>query len=210
MVIANDNSGVESTVNQFVTDYNSLISAINTQEGTTAPATPEPLFGSPTLSLLQQQLLGGLNTQSPDGYFLGFIDRGHHALRIDDLAGRGIGGRGRDWLRPTRRVPAPLHPVGSGTAQTVNVGDSSALPAAINLPTSASRGLTATRQFLAEPELGSGGTLSVVKHCRHQPADHSGSDNVRGQHACRAGQRDQLISERREGCGSDQQRRNRH
>jgi len=40
VVIANDNSGVESTVNQFVTDYNSLISAINTQEGMTAPALP--------------------------------------------------------------------------------------------------------------------------------------------------------------------------
>jgi len=33
VVISNDNSGVESTVNQFVTDYNSLMSAINTQEG---------------------------------------------------------------------------------------------------------------------------------------------------------------------------------
>ncbi len=52
VVIANDNSGVESTVNQFVTDYNSLISAINTQEGNTSSGTPEPLFGSPTLSLL--------------------------------------------------------------------------------------------------------------------------------------------------------------
>jgi flagellar hook-associated protein 2 len=68
VVIANDNSGVESTVNQFVTDYNSLISAVNTQEGNTSSGTPEPLFGSPTLSLLQQQLLGSLNTQSPDGY----------------------------------------------------------------------------------------------------------------------------------------------
>ena len=68
VVIANDNSGVESTVNQFVTDYNSLISAINTQEGKTSSGTPEPLFGSPTLSLLQQQLLGSLNHESPDGY----------------------------------------------------------------------------------------------------------------------------------------------
>ena len=68
VVIANDNSGVESTVNQFVTDYNSLISAINTQEGNDSSGTPEPLFGSPTLSLLQQQLLSGLNTQNPNGY----------------------------------------------------------------------------------------------------------------------------------------------
>ena len=67
VVIGNDNNAVESTVNQFVTDYNSLISAINTQDGNTSSGTPEPLYGSPTLSLLQQQLLGGLNTSSPNG-----------------------------------------------------------------------------------------------------------------------------------------------
>ncbi len=67
VVIGNDNSGVESTVNQFVTDYNSLISAINAQEGNTSSGTPEPLFGSPTLSLLQQELLTSLNTQNPNG-----------------------------------------------------------------------------------------------------------------------------------------------
>lgn len=68
VVIGNDNTGVESTVNQFVSDYNSAISALNTQEGNTSSGTPEPLFGSPTLSLLQQQLLNGLNVQSPNGY----------------------------------------------------------------------------------------------------------------------------------------------
>ena len=67
VVIANDNSGVESTVNQLVSDYNSLISAINVQEGNDSSGNPEPLFGSPTLSLLQQQLLGGLNMQNPNG-----------------------------------------------------------------------------------------------------------------------------------------------
>ncbi|HXR40324.1 MAG TPA: flagellar filament capping protein FliD, partial [Terracidiphilus sp.] len=68
VVIGNDNTDVESTVNQFVTDYNSLISALNTQDGNDSSGNPEPLFGSPTLSLLQQQLMGGLNTQSPNGY----------------------------------------------------------------------------------------------------------------------------------------------
>lgn len=67
VVIANNNSGVESTVNQMVSDYNSLISAINTQEGNDSSGKPEPLFGSPTLSLLQQQLLAGLNFESPNG-----------------------------------------------------------------------------------------------------------------------------------------------
>jgi flagellar hook-associated protein 2 len=68
VVIGNDNAQVESTVSQFVSDYNSLITAMNTQEGNTSSGTPEPLFGSPTLSLLQQQLMGGLNLQNPNGY----------------------------------------------------------------------------------------------------------------------------------------------
>ena len=67
VVIANDNAQVESTVSQFVSDYNALVSGINTQEGNTSSGTPEPLFGSPTLSLLQQQLLSGLNASNPNG-----------------------------------------------------------------------------------------------------------------------------------------------
>ena len=68
VVIGNDNSDVESTVGQMVSDYNSLISGVNTQEGLDSSGNAEPLYGSPTLSLLQQQLLGGLNMQSPNGY----------------------------------------------------------------------------------------------------------------------------------------------
>jgi flagellar hook-associated protein 2 len=67
VVIGNDNTDVESTMTAFVSDYNALISGINTQDGNTTSGTPEPLFGSPTLSLLQQQLLGGLNTGNPNG-----------------------------------------------------------------------------------------------------------------------------------------------
>ncbi len=67
VVIANDNSAVESVLEQFATDYNSLVSAMNAQEGTDASGSAEPLFGSPTLSLLQQQLLSGMNYQNPTG-----------------------------------------------------------------------------------------------------------------------------------------------
>jgi flagellar hook-associated protein 2 len=67
VVIANDNSGVESSVSTMVSDYNALISAISTQEGNTSSGTAEPLYGSPTLSLLQQQLLGSLNDTNPNG-----------------------------------------------------------------------------------------------------------------------------------------------
>ena len=68
VVIGNDNTDVESTVNQMVTDYNSLISAMNTQEGNDSSGNSEPLYGSPTLSLLQQQLMSILNQQNPNGY----------------------------------------------------------------------------------------------------------------------------------------------
>lgn len=68
VVIGNYNSGVESTLEQFVTDYNSLVSAINTQEGTDSSGNAEPLFGSPTLTMLQQDILGGINAQNPNGY----------------------------------------------------------------------------------------------------------------------------------------------
>jgi len=101
VVIGNDNTAVESTVNQFVSDYNALISAVNTQEGNASSGTPEPLFGSPTLSLLQEQLLSSLNTQSPNGY-------------LDAIANAG------DTLAGSITIQ-----VGDGAAQTVNVGDSS-------------------------------------------------------------------------------------
>ena len=74
VVIGNDNTDVESTVNQFVTDYNSLVSATNTQEGDDSSGNPEPLFGSPTLTLLQQQLMNGINAQNPNGYLTAISD----------------------------------------------------------------------------------------------------------------------------------------
>jgi len=98
VVIGNDNTAVKSTVNSMVSDYNSLISAINTQEGKDSSGNNEPLFGSPTLSLLQQQLLGGLNMQSPNGY-------------LDSIK------NASDTLSGSLSVA-----VGSGTTKTVVIG----------------------------------------------------------------------------------------
>lgn len=67
VVIANDNAGVVSTFSTMISDYNALISAINAQEGQDSSNNAQPLFGSPTLSLLQQQLLSGLNLHNPNG-----------------------------------------------------------------------------------------------------------------------------------------------
>jgi len=68
VVIANYNTAVESAIGQMVSDYNLAISAINVQEGTDASGKAEPLFGSPTLSLLQQQLLASVQSSNPNGY----------------------------------------------------------------------------------------------------------------------------------------------
>jgi flagellar hook-associated protein 2 len=67
VVITNYNTDVESTVSQFVSDYNSLVSAMSAQDGNDSSGNPEPLYGSPTLTLLQQQLMSGLNASNPNG-----------------------------------------------------------------------------------------------------------------------------------------------
>jgi flagellar hook-associated protein 2 len=68
VVVTNYISGAESSIASLITDYNSLISAMSTQEGYDASGTAEPLFGSPTLSMLQQNILTGLSETNPGGY----------------------------------------------------------------------------------------------------------------------------------------------
>ena len=103
--VLNNNTGVVSSIDQFVSDYNAVVSAINTQEGNTTSGTPEPLFGSPTLTLLQQQILGAINTTSPSGY-------------LDPLSSTQV----NDTLTGSLSIS-----VGSGTATDFNL---SSLPAA--------------------------------------------------------------------------------
>ena len=69
--VVNDTSSVTSSLGQFVSDYNAVVSAINTQESNTSAGAPEPLFGTPTLSLLQQQILGSVSSTSPSGTLTG-------------------------------------------------------------------------------------------------------------------------------------------
>ena len=51
--ITNDNSSVETAINDFVTAYNKVVGDLNTQEGNGASGAAEPLYGNPTLSTLQ-------------------------------------------------------------------------------------------------------------------------------------------------------------
>lgn len=63
--ITNNNTDVETAINTFVTDYNKVIQDLNTQEGNDSSGNPEPLFGSPTISLLQQSLQSALTFLQP-------------------------------------------------------------------------------------------------------------------------------------------------
>jgi flagellar hook-associated protein 2 len=121
VIIGNDTTDAGSTINQFVNDYNSLITAMNAQESNTSSGASEPLYGSPTLSLLQQQLLSGLSAQNPNGY-------------LDQIA------NASDSLSGSISIQ-----VGSGTAKTVTLSPTgntlAGLASAIN---SASIGVTAS------------------------------------------------------------------
>ncbi len=66
--ITNDTSSVETAVQAVVTAYNTVASAISAQEGKDATGAAEPLYGNPTLALIQNQLssalLGGAKSGS--------------------------------------------------------------------------------------------------------------------------------------------------
>lgn len=57
VVIANDTSSIQTAISTFVNDYNSVIKAINTQEGKDSSGNPEPLDGTSVLAQIQEGLL---------------------------------------------------------------------------------------------------------------------------------------------------------
>jgi len=189
VVIANDNAGVESTFNTMVSDYNSLISAVNAQEGLDSSNHAEPLFGSPTLSLLQQQLLSGLNAQNPNGN-LDSVAANTNTTLAGSLSITVAGGfaldysgtAGSDTVTSTGTLASIANAgdtltgsisiqVGSGTAQTITVGTSSnSLTTLAEAIDSAGIGVTAwvaknsdgsSSLTLLSGTLGTAGTLTV-------------------------------------------------
>ena len=65
--ITNDNSSVENAVQAFVTAYNTVASDIKIQTGKDASGNAEPLFGDPTISLIQSQLSTALSSGTASG-----------------------------------------------------------------------------------------------------------------------------------------------
>jgi flagellar hook-associated protein 2 len=87
--ITNDNAAVETAVQSFVTAYNTVAGDIKTQAGDTSTGTPEPLYGDPTMSLIQSQLSTSLNAGAASGAIsnmeqLGISANPDGTLTLDD------------------------------------------------------------------------------------------------------------------------------
>jgi flagellar hook-associated protein 2 len=92
VVITNDTKTVAAAVSQFVSDYNAVMKAINTQEGNDSSGNPEPLYGSSVMAQLQEALQSGLSSTYGTGavnslYSLGitFNRDGSLSLNSDTL-----------------------------------------------------------------------------------------------------------------------------
>jgi flagellar hook-associated protein 2 len=84
VVISNDTSSIESAINTFVNDYNTVIKAINTQEGKDSSGNPEPLYGTAVLGHLQQGLLSAIGSTFGTNAVKSLISLGVSASASDD------------------------------------------------------------------------------------------------------------------------------
>jgi flagellar hook-associated protein 2 len=90
--ITNDNTSIATAVNSFVTAYNAVIKDVNAQEGKDSSGNPEPLYGNPTLAMIQSQLTGSLFAGTASGAIsnitqlgIGMNNDGTLTLNVDTL-----------------------------------------------------------------------------------------------------------------------------
>ena len=88
VIIANNNSSIESGLSTFVNDYNTLLKSITAQEGKDSSGNPEPLFGNPLIAELQNMLQGALNSVPAKGsitslYSLGITTNSDGTLSLN-------------------------------------------------------------------------------------------------------------------------------
>ena len=163
--ITNNNSSVETAVNTFVTNYNQAMTDINTQEGNNASGNSEPLYGSPNLAMLQEQLQsaltfmtsGGLTATAGSGSPASWVLQAPSANDTYTVAagafGTGGGGTGSSAAITTpstlTQIAAALNVAGTGysvtldptaTILTVTAAPSSPAMLATTAPTLASSG----------------------------------------------------------------------
>jgi flagellar hook-associated protein 2 len=88
VIIANDNSSIESDINTFVTDYNTLMKSVLGQEQNDSSGSAEPLYGNPVIAQLQNMIQGALNSATPNGavtslYNLGITTNSDSTLSLN-------------------------------------------------------------------------------------------------------------------------------
>ena len=90
--ITNDTSSVATAFSNLVTAYNTVAKDLSTQEGKDASGNPEPLYGSQTLALIQNQLSSGILAGTASGSIsnlsqlgISFNNDGTLALNTDTL-----------------------------------------------------------------------------------------------------------------------------
>jgi flagellar hook-associated protein 2 len=90
--ITNDNTDIETAMGKFVSAYNAVINDINGQEKNDSSGNAEPLFGNPTLALIQGQISGALFSGGASGTIsnitqlgIGLNDDGTLTLDTDTL-----------------------------------------------------------------------------------------------------------------------------
>lgn len=87
--ITNDNSSIEQAMASFVTAYNAVVDDIKGQEGKDSNGNPEPLYGDPTVALIQNQLAQGLLSGSASGSIKSLAQFG---ISVDKLGHLNIDG----------------------------------------------------------------------------------------------------------------------
>ena len=90
--IANNNSAIETAFASLVSAYNAVVKDVSTQEGKDSSGNAEPLYGSPTLALIQSQLSSALTSSAASGSVanvgqlgISFNDDGTLSLNTDTL-----------------------------------------------------------------------------------------------------------------------------
>ena len=172
--ITNDNSSVESAVNTFVTNYNQTMKDINAQEGKDSSGNPQPLYGSPNLAMLQEQLQSALTfmtssgitaaagTGSPASWVLTAPSSNDTYTVAAGAFGTGSGGTGSSAAITTpstlAQIAADLNTAGTGySASLDSTGDVLTVTAAASSPAT----LATTAPTLASS--GSGSITSLTQ-----------------------------------------------
>jgi flagellar hook-associated protein 2 len=84
VVVTNDNTDIESAVSTFVSAYNTVVKDLNTQEGNDSSGNPEPLYGNPNMSMMQEQLGNAINFVQSSGAVTSLTQLGVTASVSDD------------------------------------------------------------------------------------------------------------------------------